>query len=132
MTTELKPNAAPRPTTTGEQASKEVPYDEKNFSDKPFQHPEAYDKQGLPVLWPLSDAVLWSKDSGKAEGDSCAGLHKVSQKDREFYYSITLQYRIEARACLAYLIRFDDGIDMEGSRALMAAVQAIHRAEDKA
>ena len=128
MTTELKDNARPQLSTAQGQASKEVPYDDKNLSEKPFQHPEACYKQGLPVLWPISDAVLRAPDSGQAAGNTRPGLCKMSQKDREFFYSVILQYRVEAKACLYFLSRYDDGISIEDSHALCNAINAIDRA----
>lgn len=122
-----KASAAPRPTTTEEQAISKVPSEEKNLSKIPFQGKETLHIPGMQIM-PFSQSEVCGSEK---EESSCPDAHqnnKLQVQDRNYWYSITLQYRIEAKACLDYLVKYDDGISVHDTQKLCDAINAIDRA----
>ena len=123
-----KDNAAPRTTTSEEQAASKVQHENINLSsEKPFQHPKAGDQPCLSFLYAITDGkVLRASHPAKKSG-SPPCICAMHEADRVFIKNGTRQARVIAKDVLEYLIKFDADISPEDTQQLCVCVNILDR-----
>ena len=97
----------------------------------PFRHQDAGDKPGVSVLPSMADHVSGCQNplTSSFQNAKTDILHDERQRYRDsLMYSAPHLTRELAVDILGLLIKFDKGIDIEGSRKLCDAVNIINRA----
>jgi hypothetical protein len=126
QTKDITKDAAPRTSTSGEQAETKVPFEDKNVT--PFPGSQDIRVPGMQIMPFAQSDMPGVPQKEPAYKNSCP--HNIMHiPDREFFDSVTLQFRLEARVCLEYLKRYDNGISHEDAQVLCNAINVIDRAE---
>lgn len=119
---EVKNNARPATTTEAGTGT----FSGAVRGDKPFRLPQTRSIKGLPLLWPISDAMLWGSEQDKGSVQH-SPIRPMSEEDRKFFLSALKQLREITKHDLEFLARYDEGLSHQDAQMLCDAIRIIDR-----